>query len=76
LDSNRRTQHLIAEILELLQDLSYEALRQDKTITELQAKVAALEGKVTEQSKSALSTGRSTASDSPSLWGGNIQDEI
>jgi hypothetical protein len=52
LDSNRRTQHLISEILELLRELSYEAQRQDKTITELQSKVAALEGKGTEQSKS------------------------
>jgi len=46
-DSNARTQHLISEILERLRELSYEAQRQSKTITELQAQVAALEGKVT-----------------------------
>ena len=48
MDSNARTQHLISEILERLRELSYEAQRQSKTITELQAQVAALEGKVTE----------------------------
>lgn len=47
-DSNTRTQHLISEILERLRELSYEAQRQSKTITELQAQVAALEGKGTE----------------------------
>jgi hypothetical protein len=52
LDSSKRTQHLIGEILELLRELSYEAQRQSKTITELQAKVAALEGRGTEQSQS------------------------
>jgi hypothetical protein len=52
LDSSKRTQHLISEILELLRELSYEAQRQGKTITELQAKVAALEGRDTEQSPS------------------------
>ena len=50
MDSSRRTQHLISEILELLRELSYEAQRQNKTITELQAKVAALEAKGTEHS--------------------------
>ena len=49
MDSSKRTQHLISEILELLRELSYEAQRQNKTITELQAKVAALEGKGTER---------------------------
>jgi hypothetical protein len=43
LDSSRRTQHLISEVLELLRELSYEAQRQDKTIDQLQARVAALE---------------------------------
>jgi hypothetical protein len=52
LDSGRRAQHLISEILELLRELSYEAQRQNKTITELQAKVAALEGRGAEQSPS------------------------
>jgi len=47
-ESNARTQHLISEILERLRELSYEAQRQSKTITELQAHVAALEGKGTE----------------------------
>ena len=47
-DSNTRTQHLISEILERLRELSYEAQRQSHTITELQAQVAALEGKGTE----------------------------
>ena len=44
MDSNTRTQHLISEILERLRELSYEAQRQSKTITELQAQIAALEG--------------------------------
>jgi hypothetical protein len=48
LDSSRRTQHLISEVLELLRELSYEAQRQDKTIDELQARVAALERKEAE----------------------------
>jgi hypothetical protein len=48
LDSSRRTQHLISEILELLRELSYEAQRQTASIAELQAKVAALEGKASE----------------------------
>jgi uncharacterized coiled-coil DUF342 family protein len=43
LDSSRRTQHLISEVLELLRELSYEAQRQDKTIDQLEARVAALE---------------------------------
>jgi hypothetical protein len=48
LDSSRRTQHLISGVLELLRELSYEAQRQDKTIAELQARVAALEKKEAE----------------------------
>ena len=45
LDSSKRTQHLIGQILELLRELSYEAQRQTITIVELQARIAALEGK-------------------------------
>ena len=47
MDSNTRTQHLISEILEHLREISYEAQRQSKTITDLQAQVAALEGRAT-----------------------------
>jgi uncharacterized protein YceH (UPF0502 family) len=50
LDSSTRTQHLISGILELLRELSYEAQRQDKTVAELQARVAALEKEAAEQS--------------------------
>ena len=52
MDSNTRSQHLISEILERLRELSYEAQRQSRTITELQAQVAALEGKGTEHGPS------------------------
>lgn len=43
MDTSKRAQHLVGEILELLRELSYETQRQEKTITELQAKVAAFE---------------------------------
>lgn len=45
MDSSRRSEHLISEILERLRELSYEVQRQDKTITELQSHLAALERK-------------------------------
>ncbi len=43
MDSGKRTHHLIDEILELLRELSYETQRQERTIAELQGRVAALE---------------------------------
>jgi hypothetical protein len=49
MDSRRRTEHLVSEILELLRELSYETQRQEKTISDLQAKVAALEAKAAER---------------------------
>jgi len=48
LDSSRRSEHLIGEILERLRELSYEVQRQNKTIAELQSQLAALEGKGSE----------------------------
>jgi len=56
-DSNARTQHLISEILERLRELSYEAQRQSKTITELQAQIVALEGKGTARESSGSEQG-------------------
>lgn len=52
MDSRRRTEHLVSEILELLRELSYETQRQDRTISDLQAKVAALEAKAAERQTS------------------------
>jgi hypothetical protein len=52
MDSSRRTHHLVDEILELLRELSYETQRQERTISDLQAKVAALEAREVERQPS------------------------
>lgn len=43
MDSGRRTQQLVSEILELLREVSYETQRQDKAIGDLRAKIDELE---------------------------------
>ena len=48
MDSSRRSEHLISEILERLRELSYEVQRQDTTIADLQSQLAALEEKLPE----------------------------
>jgi hypothetical protein len=45
LESVQRTQHLVDQVLEALRELSYEAQRQNRTIEQLQARVAELEAK-------------------------------
>jgi hypothetical protein len=43
LESSKRAQQLIGQVLEILRELSYETQRQDKSIAALQERLAALE---------------------------------